>query len=207
MAQLQQLYDFVGGFRLETAVANVRHLAWQVEQRLLGIIELRRQRAILGVIDSQALANVIEPPSDSQCRGSQDDRVEFFEQPLAQDLADVDGRGGQKNALVSPLVPINEIAFVRFEQEGQLLAKLEASPRDARQLLRLRRKRRKFRLHAFQRRHQRIVRFAVLLQERFPLAPQKRESPVPRRKQLEKASAAFPDSLRLAQQRWRAQMQ
>src|SRR6266566_1667575 len=98
-------------------VANVRHLPRQVQQRLLGIIEFRRQRAILGVIDSQALANVIEAPADGERRGRQDHRVELFKQPLAQDLADIDGRGRQEYAFTPPLVPVDEIALVRFEQE------------------------------------------------------------------------------------------
>ena len=93
LAVLQQLHDFIGRFGRESRVAHVRHFARQVQQRLLPIIEFRRQRPLLGMIDAQALANVIESPADRQRRGSQNHGVELFEQPLPQDLAHVDGRG------------------------------------------------------------------------------------------------------------------
>ncbi len=129
---------------------DVRHLPRQIEQRLLGIIELRRERTVLRVIDSQALANVVEASSHRERRGRQDHRVELFKQPLPQNLADVNWRCRQEYAFVPPLIPIDEIPLVRFEEEGKLLAQLEAAPRDARQFFRLRRQRRKLRLHAFQ---------------------------------------------------------
>ena len=62
------------------------------------------------------------------------DGVELFEQALAQDLADVDGSGGEKDALVAALVPIDIIFFVGFEEEGDFLAQLEAAAGDAQQL-------------------------------------------------------------------------
>src|SRR5260370_34608587 len=162
---------------------------------------------MLWVVISQALGNVIEAPGNRQRRGRQDHRVELLEQPLPENLADIDWRGGQEDAFVPPLVPIHKIPLVRFKEERQLLAQLEASPRDARQLFRLSHERCKFRLHAFQRGYQRVVGFAVLLQKCFAFIPQERKPPIARRKQFEKAAAAFPDSLRLSQQRRRSQMQ
>ncbi len=112
MGQFQQLHDLFRGLRRKPRVAHVRHLARQVEQRLLGIVELRSQRAIFGVINAQALADVIEASSNRERCGSQDDGVKLLEEVLAQNLAHVDRRGRQEYALVPPLVPIHEIPFV-----------------------------------------------------------------------------------------------
>ena len=70
-------------------------------------------------------------PGDGERGGSKNDGVEGFEQALAQNLADVDGRGGEENAFVSALKPVNVILFVGLEQEGQLLANFKAAAGDA----------------------------------------------------------------------------
>ena len=125
------------------------------------------------MVDAQTLANVIEASADRKRGRRQDHRVEFLEQPFPQDLANIDRCRRQENSLVPPLVPVDEIPLVRFEQEGQLLPQLEAPPRDARQFFRLCRERRKFRLQAFQRSCQRIVSLAVLFEKRRALVSSK----------------------------------
>ena len=120
-AEFQQLHDFVRGLGREPRVTHVRHLPGQVQQRLIRKIELRRQRAVLRVVNAQPLSDVVEAPAHRQRRGSQYDRVELFEQPLPQNLADVDRRRRQEHAFVPPLVPVNEVFLVRFEQKRKLL--------------------------------------------------------------------------------------
>jgi len=64
---------------------------------------------VLRVVNAQPLPDVVEAPAHRQRRGSQYDRVELFEQPLPQNLADVDRRRRQEHAFVPPLVPVNEV--------------------------------------------------------------------------------------------------
>ena len=106
-------------------------LLGRYSKRLLGVVEFRRQGALFDVVEAQALANEFEAAADGERGGSQNYGVELFEKPLAQDLADVDGRGGEKHTFVAAFEPVDIIFFVGFEQEGQFLAQLKAAPRDA----------------------------------------------------------------------------
>src|SRR5438046_1020248 len=168
---------------------------------------LRRQRTLLRVIDAQALADVVESSAHRKCRRRQNYGVELLEKPLPQNLAHVDGRGRKENTFVPPLVPIHEILFIGFEQEGQFLPQLEAAPRDPSQLFRFGCLRGGFGFQSFQRGDQRVVRLAVLFQECRAFVPRKREPPFARRKQFEETAVALANPLCFPQQRRCAQTQ
>ena len=125
----------------------------------------------------------------------------MFKQPGAQNLAHVNRRGGQKDTLVSALVPVNEIAFVRFEKERELLPDFETPARDAQQLLRLLGHRRKLGFQPLQRADQSVITFAMLLKEGFALVSFERISAVACRERIKKCSAALANPLRFSQQR------
>src|SRR5262249_12383032 len=154
-------------------------------------------RPLFRMIQPQPAPDVIEPASHRQSRRSQHHRVELFEQPLPQNLAHINRRRRQEHTFVPPFEPVHKILLVRFKKESQLLPQFKTSSRDPQQLFRLLRNRRYFRFESLQRRHQRVIGLAVVLQERFALAAREWKPSVPRRKRFEKSSSAVTNSLRL----------
>ena len=143
------------------------------------------------MVDAQALANEFEAAADGERGGSQDDGVELFEKALAQNLADVDGRGGEKHAFVAALVPIDVIFFVGFKEKGDFLAQFETAPRDAQQFFGLLGHGREFGFEAFQRGEQGVVGFAMLLEKSVALVAGKWKTAVARREKSRKTRGFF----------------
>src|SRR5215813_2322469 len=200
LAQLQQLHNLIGGFSCKSRVAHIRHFLGQVEQRLLAVIELRRQRFFFRVIYSQSLPNVVKSPAHRQRRGGQNHRIKQLEQLFAQQLAHVNRCRRQEHAFVPPFEPINEIPLIRFEQERHLLPQFETPARKPQQLFRFLRRCCKLRLQSLEGLGQFVIPLAVLFQKRRPLSSRKRKSSFSRGKRFKKRSAPFTDSLRSAQQ-------
>src|SRR6266446_5973307 len=207
LADLQQFHDFIRRRLRKSRVPHVRNSAWQIQKGLFCPIKLRWQRSFLCVIESQALPDELEAPGDRECGGGQHDGVELFEQPGAENLTHVYRRSGQKNALASALVPVDEIAFVRFQQKGQLLANFETPARDAQQFLGLLRHGRKFGFQSFQRVRQSVVSFALLLQERRTLVSFEGITAIARGEGVKKGAAALANPLCAPQQRGRREVQ
>src|ERR1700746_2474966 len=107
MAQFQKLYDVVRGFSGKSRVAHVRHFLWEVEQSLLLEVEFGRQSTLFRVVQAEALADEFESAGNCQRRGSENHSVKRLEQFLAENLADVDWRGGKEHTFVAPLEPVD----------------------------------------------------------------------------------------------------
>src|SRR5271154_5780679 len=100
------------------------------------VVELWRKLSFLGLVYPHALADKLEAACDSERGRSKNDGVERFKQAFAQNLADVNGRGRQKNTFVPALKPVDVISFVGLEQKRELLANLETATRDSKEFFR-----------------------------------------------------------------------
>ena len=201
LAEFEKIDDFVGGGGPEAGVAHIGNRTRRVEKSLTRPIEFGRERAFLCVIEADALANVFEAAADGERGGSENDGVECLEQTLAQNLADVDRSRGEEDAFVAALVPVDEIFFVGFEEERQLLANLEAAAREARQFFGLLREGGEFGFESFERGRERVVGFAIVFEKCGAFGAREREAAVARRERVEEFARAFADALRAAQQR------
>ena len=112
----------------EAGVVRRRHPARKIEDRLLAVVELRRQPQLGGVGDAQPPAHVRERLVHGQRGGGQDDALHPFDQQLADDARHVDRGGAQEQAASAPFQEVDVRAVGGGEQELQLGADLLGAP-------------------------------------------------------------------------------
>ena len=82
-----------GGGLGEFGVAGVGHLGRQIEQGLLAVAEVRGDDELARFSKAEAAAQVLEAALHGERGRGEDDGGDLFEDELAQELGDVDGRG------------------------------------------------------------------------------------------------------------------
>ncbi len=201
IGNFEQPRDFVGGARGKRLVAHVRHRPRNVQQRLLVEVEFLRQHHFARGLHAEALLQKIEFAADGERRGRENHRVELIEESLAQDFAHVDRRGREKNSAPAAFVPVDVAFFFAFKQELKFAAHFGGASRQRNHFFRLRRERRKFRLHAFHGGGELVVRFAVAFEERLAFGRAEGEASLAFRKILEECAAAFAHAHQVLAQR------
>src|SRR5579862_7243146 len=182
LGNLQHARNLIRRARRKFRVPHVRHRWRNVQQRLLAKIEFLRQHFFIRRLNSKPLLQIVESPAHSKSSRRQHHRIELVEQPLPQNLAHVDRRRRKKHTLPAPLVPVNVAFLFALQQKFQLAPDFRRAPRQRHHFLRLRRKRRKFRLHSLHRAGQFLVPLQVPLEKRAALGLFKRKAPFALRK-------------------------
>ena len=90
--------DFFGGLREEVGVAGCGHVGREVEQRLLGVVEVAGDDELFGERDAEAFLEVVEAGravgvGDGEGGGGEDDAGVVGEEGFGEEGGDVDGRG------------------------------------------------------------------------------------------------------------------
>ncbi|MYK87623.1 MAG: hypothetical protein F4018_04345, partial [Acidobacteria bacterium] len=130
----QQRGDLPGDSGGERRMARRRHLARQVEDGLLAIVELRRQPQLGGVGDAQPSPEVREGSVDRQGGGGQDRALHPLDQQLADDARYVDRGGPQKHSPAAPFHEIDVGGVAGGQKERELRADLVRPPAERRQI-------------------------------------------------------------------------
>src|SRR5579862_4680538 len=182
LGNLQHARNLIRRARRKFRVPHVRHRWRNVQQRLLAKIEFLRQHFFIRRLNSKPLLQIVESPAHSKSSRRQHHRIELVEQPLPQNLAHVDRRRRKKHTLPAPLVPVNVAFLFALQQKFQLAPDFRRAPRQRHHFLRLRRKRREFRLHSLHRARQLLITFQVPLEKRAALSLLKRKAPFALRK-------------------------
>ena len=131
----QQGGDLRSGRCSEPGIAHVRQArgtystAWERKSNSGG---RTRSRAC---VDAEPLLQKIEAAAHREGGGSEHDGIESFEEPLAQDGADVDGRRSEEHALAAAFIPIDVVFFVGFEEKFYFRAQFGGAASDVHQLL------------------------------------------------------------------------
>ena len=139
---LEQPPDAVGRFGRELRGARIRQVGRHIEQRLIFIVEVRRQDSFAGVLQSQPLAHVIEAAAHGQRRRGQHGAFQFVEQASLQNRSHVDRSGLEKNVmLVASAAPAfdpeDRVAVFGFHQEAELHLQLLGAPGEVENFFRL----------------------------------------------------------------------
>ncbi len=206
LTTFEQFHNFVGSFAGESCVADIGHFMRKVEESLVAVVELGRKSIFFHVIEAKALANVFEFAADGESGGGENNGVEGFEKALAENLADIDGSGGEEDTFVAALEPVDVVFFVGLEKKGKFLAQFETATRDAQKFLGLLGERGEFGFHALERVHQGIVGFVILFEEGFAFVAGEREPAIARGESIEEGAVLLADALRAAKQRGTAKM-
>ena len=77
-------------------IARVGHVGRQIEQRLFAVAKMRGHDQLARFGQAEALADVLEAALHGERGGGEHDGGDGFEDQLAQQLRDIDGRGLQE---------------------------------------------------------------------------------------------------------------
>src|SRR5580693_5739820 len=150
-------------------MADVRHLARNIEQRLLAKVEFLRQRDLVRRQDPQPLLEIIEATGDRESCRRENYRIEMLEKLFAQDFAHVDRRGGEEDSSTATLVPIDVTVLFALEKKREFATRLRRTARQRDNFFRLRRNRRQLGLDALHGRREIAVRLMIAFEKSLPL--------------------------------------
>ena len=85
--------DAVGGGFGKVGIAGVGHVGRQIEQGLLAVAEVGRDDELAGFGEAETAAHVLEAALHGERGRGEDDGGDGFEDQLAEQLGDIDGRG------------------------------------------------------------------------------------------------------------------
>src|SRR5664279_6524969 len=97
---LQQLLDALRRPLDKLRLARVGQIGGYIQQRLALVVEVRFDHQFAGVLDSDAVADVLEASRDCQRGRGEYGRLQVLKQRSSQNVRHRDGRGLQKYVLL-----------------------------------------------------------------------------------------------------------
>ena len=85
LGSFEDFHNFFGGAASEAGIARVGQVNGRIEQRLLGVVEMRVQDPLFAILNAQAAFQEIEIGAHRESCRSEDDCFHFAEEDLLQD--------------------------------------------------------------------------------------------------------------------------